>query len=224
MKYLPLPLLFVVLFALAFALITLVPPAKGECYSRPRVVVSDYHAPVVKKVIVEPVAVAVAVPAYFAAYIPPAVVPAAVPAAPAAPQPAAQPSELQAVADALRQINSRLDRLEKGAPAPATPPARPGPADPFAPKDPAKGEVKAPPSGLNVLLAKCASCHESKVAADKGGSLTLLEGALLAASLTERDKRRVMAASYAGRMPPKSSGVPALTDEEVGAVVQLFDR
>lgn len=190
----------------------------AACPIRSRVVVSTpvvHHA--VKKVVVAdvatviPVAVfqplAIAVPTYTAAYTPP------VATAPVAPQQAAGGGEFKAILDALKNLDARLNRLEKGG-------AVPSPAQKPAPEPiPAKGTGKV--TGLSVLIAKCASCHEKAVAGTKGSSIVLLEGSALA-KLSDKTARKVLSVTYKGTMPPKDKGT--LTDEEVSAIVDLIDK
>lgn len=187
------------------------------------VVTAGYAAPVVVKEIITPVAVPVLIPAYGAVYTPPA----PAPAAPAAPSVA--PQDLKAIADSLRAIDQRLRSLEAkpgvppaapaAPPAPAATPAAPAaqakPADPFNPG--------AAPHALAIVQGKCAVCHSAETAAAKGGGLSLIEGGALA-KLTDRQARKVMTTVYRGTMPPKSSGIPALTDEEVSVLVSILDK
>lgn len=207
---------------------TLASPALGgDCAVRSRVV---HAAPVVvkKEVVVEkvvtpviaPIAVYAPVPVYGAAFVPPA----PMPAAPA--QASAAGEDLKAILNALSAIDARLKAVEAKAGAPAGPAPAPKPPDPFNPGPrPGAGaalEAPKPPAFLALAQAKCASCHETKVAADKGGAFTLLDGAALA-KLDDRQLRKLASVSYASRMPPKSSGVPPLTDEEVAQVMTFID-
>lgn len=185
------------------------------------------HAPVVHqaaavkvvKEVVVPVAVPVLIPAYGAVYAPPVV--------PATPAPAAQagvpPADLRAIADSLRAIDQRLRSLEgKPAPAPAAPaaPAQERPADPFNPGTP---QAQAQPAGnaLAIVTAKCAQCHSGN--AEKGGGLVLVEGGTLS-KLADRAGRKTISTVYRGTMPPKSSGIPPLTDEEVSVLVSHYGQ
>lgn len=196
----------------------------AACPVRSRVVVSTpvvHHA--VKKVIVAdvatviPVAVyplAIAVPTYTAAYTP--TVPVA--GAPAATAQDVRNSDLKAIIDALKTLDARLQRLEKGTTPAPQPAPKEKPKDPFNPA-PLKGGI----SGLSVLVAKCASCHEKAVAGTKGSSIVLLEGSALA-KLSDKTARKVLGVTYRGTMPPKDSKIAALTDEEVSAIVDLIDK
>lgn len=177
---------------------------------------------VVVKEVVVPVAVPVLIPAYGAVYTPP-VVPAT--PAPAAQQAAVAQQDLRAIADSLRAIDQRLRSLE-GKPAPATPaPAAPAaqerPADPFNPGTP-QAQTQ-PPAGnaLAIVQAKCAQCHSGT--AEKGGGLVLVENGVLA-KLADRAGRKTLGTVYRGTMPPKSSGIAPLTDEEVSVLVAHYGQ
>lgn len=212
---------------LAYATLTLLclaGLAAGQVCHAPVVV---HHAPVVhvpavkvvKEVVAVPVAVPVLVPAYGAVYVPPAV-----PAAPAPQQSAPAGADLKAIADGLRAIDARLRSLE-GRPAvpPATPPAagaQDRPADPFNPGTP---QAQTAPAGnaLAIVTAKCAQCHSGT--AEKGGGLVLVEGGTLA-RLADKAGRKTIGAVYRGTMPPKSSGIAPLTDEEVSVLVSHYGQ
>lgn len=185
--------------------------------STPVVVHKEVVTPVVPVVapVVAPVAVFVPVPTYGAVYTPP-VAPAV--AAPAATAPA---SELKAVLDSLRAIDTRLKSLELRGPAPA---AAPRPADPFNPPQPqpqASTAPVSPPGALAIVQAKCVQCHDDKGAAEKGGGLVLVEGGALK-RLSAADSLRTIRSAYKGAMPKKSSGIAPLTDEEVAALVAHY--
>lgn len=216
------------------ACLCLVPPARGECRVVHRAVVSApvYHAPVaVKKDVIVAKEVPlftrfvaliplVDLPSYSAVYAPPVVVNPAVPPA-ITPVPAGQPGQtgdMKVILDLLKAMDARLQKLEAG-------PRKP--ADPFAPAaaqsaQPAAQPVQAP-DVLKVIVAKCASCHDAKAAADKGGGLTLTDAGALV-RLTDRQARKTLTSVYAGKMPPKSSGIAPLSDEEVAAVVAHLDK
>lgn len=193
----------------------------AACPIRSRVVVST---PVVKKVVVAevatviPVAVyqplAIAVPTYTAAYSPP------VATAPAQPAQSAQPAggELRQIIDALKALDARLQRLEKG-----TLPA-PKPADPFNP--PKTGALKGGKDGLALAVSRCAVCHDSKVAAKDGGGLTLFEAGKLAPGLTDRQRLKATTAVRKNTMPPASNakGVKQLADDEADLVSDAFAK
>lgn len=180
------------------------------------------HAPavkVVKEVVAVPVAVPVLVPAYGAVYVPPVV-----PAAPAAQQ-AAPAADLKAIADGLRAIDARLRSLE-GRPAttPATPPAagaQDRPSDPFNPGAGPQAQTAPAGNALAIVQAKCAQCHSGD--ASKGGGLVLVEGGTLS-RLADKAGRKTIGAVYRGTMPPKSSGIAPLTDEEVSVLVSHYGQ
>lgn len=191
-------------------------------------------------------------PTYGAYYTPPAVayVPQPAPQAAAVTPPPAQAqaasaSDLKLVLEALKALDGRLGAVEArlggrtapavpapAAPAPAVP--TPAPADPFNPAavPQASGQTEPrsaaratsqPGAELSKLFqTRCAACHEAATSAEKGGGFTLMEGAELA-KLDERQVRRLASVSYKGSMPPKSSGLPALTDAEVALVMQYVD-
>ena len=178
------------------------------CPTRTRIVTAAAvtQTAVVTNAVVIPVAQFVAVPLYTANYSP---VPAAPTAAPA-PAPAANP-DLKAILDALKSLDARVRSIEGKAGSPAVP------GDGKPPK-----AASASLSALWIFSNKCAACHDKGVAGEKGGGLVLLDAGKVAA-LTDRQARKVLSASYAGRMPPKSSGV-SLTDEEVATIATFVDN
>lgn len=222
------------LFA-GLACLCLVPPVRGECRVVHRAVVSapTYHAPVVVKkdvAVIKEVPVftrfiavipLVDLPSYSAVYAPPVVVsPAAPPAiapVPAGQAAAAPGADMKAVLDLLKAMDARIQKLEAGPKKPADPfaPAAAAPAQPAA--------QQARPDVLKVIVAKCASCHDAKAAADKGGGLTLTDAGALV-RLTDRQARKTLTSVYAGKMPPRSSGIAPLSDEEVAVVVAHLDK
>ena len=169
-------------------------------------------APVVTP-LVTPVAVyqpvTIAVPAYSASYVP------GVPAAPAAAVPAAPPmpgADQAAILKALQAIEARLTALEKGGARPVDPFNPGAPPAATAPPGPARGKLTA------IFAAKCNQCHQRGKETD-GGNFVLTEPD---GSLTKLDPRAQLATvrrSYSGTMPPKSSKVPPLTDEEVAEIL-----
>lgn len=185
------------------------------------VVVDDYVAPVVVRF--QAVIPLVDYGSYSAVYVPPV-------ASPVAPTPAATPpvtvpqtapaaSGMEAVMAELKKIGGRLDALEKknsGGPV-----VVPQTAPPAAQQQPRQEE--AGQAALKVVVAKCAACHGKDNAAEKGGSLVLIDGGALA-QVSARAANKVVGRSYAGTMPPKDSGVPALTDTEVGQVVAWYAK
>lgn len=215
----------VVLLALGLALgVALVPAHAGGCatsYSTftPTYFSSYSHAypyaystpvKVVKKEVAVPVAVyPVFVPAYTASYVPPAATP-----APAAAAPAAQ-NDTRAILDALKAIDGRLRALEApGLPPPAMRPA--APQEGYAPRAPAPAHAPGAGKAPAVFGAKCARCHTR--GGEKGG-FVLVEPDGRASALDARQALATVRSVYSGRMPPRSSGVPALTDQEVGEVM-----
>jgi mono/diheme cytochrome c family protein len=187
----------------------------------PVIVSKPYVAPVVvKKVVVEEVPVVVRYTAviplveygsYSAVYAPPTPGPQNPALAP--PQAQQSPNDMARVLQALEGIGKRLDALERGGKPPVVVPQQAPPQKPD----------EQPISALQVISAKCASCHSDKVAADKGAGLALIADGKLA-EVSARQKNKVIGRSYAGTMPPKDSGIPALTDPEVGAVVDAYSK
>lgn len=179
-----------------------------------------HHQAAVVKVVKELVAVPVLIPAYGAVYTPPVV--------PASPPPqAVAPADLKAIADSLRAIDARLRSLEgkptPPPPAPPPPPAgeQPRPADPFNPGTAPQAQTAPAGNALAIVQAKCAQCHAGDGA--KGGGLVLVEGGTLS-RLADKAGRKTIAAVYRGTMPPKSSGLPPLTDEEVSVLVSHYGQ
>lgn len=194
-----------------------VPPVKFQAapYHAPYhgYAAQNYHNPAYF-----PIAVFTPVPLFTVQAPAPAAEASAKPAMPAAPA-----GEMGQVLQALQQTNQSLKDLDgrlRKLEAAQDQPIPLAPAVPAKPK--AQSAAPAAHPGLLVVQAKCASCHEAKVAAEKGGGLALTDGAA-AAKLDDRAARKVLSLAYAGKMPPKSSGVPALTDPEVGALVQWID-
>lgn len=194
------------------------------------------HRQVVKEVVVKkevvvpviaPVAVYAVTPAYAAVYVPPVAAAPAMPAPATAPQPS---SELQQVLSAINGVNSKVDSIDarlkaveaKGGGA-AVPPPPPDKVDPFAPKPQALTKPQAPATAMLALVgAKCAQCHDDKVSADKGGGFSMVkDGQLL--KLDDRQLRKTISLAHLGKMPPRSSNIPAVTDEEVGTIVAWID-
>ncbi len=219
-----------ILMAAGLAALTCVPTVKGDCasaYVAPRKVVKRVVVKKVVPVFTKYVAVfpVLEFPTYSAVYVqPPALVqdvrgrPGPRPGPAPGPAPGLSP-DTRAILDALRSLDARITKLEGGV-VPKPPVAPPTtPLDPF---NPGKQPQKAPPAknALGLITAKCAACHDAKVSAKKGGGFDLVkDGALV--KLNDRGARRVIALSYAGKMPPKDSGIAALTDEEVGAIIEF---
>jgi len=174
----------------------------------------------VETVSVTPVAVAtfvpvvVAVPQYSVSYVggaayaapaaPAQPAAAAASAVPTAPQAAAADSQVQALQDEVARLRQELEECRKQLTA-----VRPQ----------AKGEAAAPqaavPPHLAIFTARCAACHEAKVARAKGNGFVLLEGNRLA-RLDARQVNRIVARVYSGKMP---KGGPPLSDDEVAQIV-----
>lgn len=180
-------------------------------------------AVITKKVIVEEVPVftrfyAVALladlPTYSAVYVPPVAVP-TVPPVGVPTQPAAQPqqsgtSEMQQILQALRAMDARLQKLETGkqpltAPQPQTQPQPPARMD--RPSDGPPGVSGGP------LQAKCAICHDDSKAAKDGGSFVMFRNGLRV-NFTDAQKTKIARKMRRGEMPPESSKIPPITDEE----------
>lgn len=216
-------------------------------YSKPVVVTKTVTPLIQRYVAVVPL---LEVPTYSAVYVPPVVpvnpgVAAGVGVAAQAPPAAAglAPGDVQKIMGALttlnnnmRGFNDRLSALEArvgAGPAPpaaapraaATPPreAVTPPPPPPMPRVEAAAPASGPGGVLSLVQGKCASCHEARVSAEKGGGLTLTEGNVLA-RLTDRQVNKVIGSAYKGTMPPKSSGVAPLTDEEVSALVSHYSK
>lgn len=217
-------------------LLLAVPGRSDSCAVRARPVVVSQAAVVHSAAVVShahhaaavlPVAVfqpiAVAVPTYTAAYTPAP--------APAHTSPAGQ-SDTKAILDAIKALDARLANLEgKGGSRPATPspaPAPPpmAPADPFNPA-PAPAAASKPAAAATgkapaVFAAKCVQCH-ARGKEDAGGGLVLLEVDGSAVKLDARAALATARRSYNGTMPPKSSKIPPLTDEEVSEIMAFVD-
>jgi len=190
---------------------------------------------------------AAVVPAYGGAYVPPAAYP-ALPPTPPAPQAAPAPtppqtshSEMKQVLEILQKMDSRITALEKSPPmvSPTTPTpvapmhTQPQPNLPPTPTRPQTAPGTGTPgtgtpgagasvSASGVLQTKCVSCHETKNAAEKGGGFVLFDGV----NLQKPDNlalRKLITQVYSGKMPPRTSGIQSLTDEEVGVVVAWVD-
>lgn len=178
----------------------------------------SYASPVVAAVVtpvITPVAVAVYAPIPVAQYS------VGYNAAPAyAPQQAQAPMAQQVQAqDPCAALRKDLEALRAEVQA-----LRGGPQGLKAPPE----QVKAPPGehpALGILRAKCAQCHEQKVAKTEGKGFVLFNGPDLA-QLTDRQVLRVGAQCYSGRMPPPNNTkkVEPLTDTEVGQVMQYIDQ
>ncbi len=141
-----------------------------------------------------------------------------VPAQAAAPV-CAPNNDLAMILQRLDGINARLCRLETpgGGQVPQPGPLRanePG----WMPRADAPGWMPraAAPGGLPRALAKCVQCHTGEKA--KAG-FAMFDAAGKLNPLTDKQWRNVMGKTYSGAMPPKDSGVPPLTDEEVSELI-----
>lgn len=109
----------------------------------------------------------------------------------------------QSILEALKAIENRIKNLEASKPQ----------NDPFNPP--------TTNNGLKVITTRCASCHDDKNAAGRGGNLTLIKNGNLV-NLTDRQALKVITKTYKGEMPPKSTK-PGLTDTEIGQIVDYID-
>ena len=124
-----------------------------------------------------------------------------------------QGSPCDVLADAIRQLNGRLDRLEKGAGVPpAMPPANGNgtappnggtppsePVDPFNP--PQQGGPQAGEGFLQLARTHCGRCHDASSSAAKGKGFTLLSGGRLA-QLTPEQVGSIIQQVSSRQMPP----------------------
>lgn len=119
--------------------------------------------------------------------------------------PAAQPSgenteALKTLADQLRQINDRLQRLEGGSPTPMKP-ADPKPVDPFNPDPPQA--LKASPA------ASCIACHDQGIAASKGGGFVFSKGGKVREDFTGEEAAEIIRQVTLGKMPKRPHNMSA---------------
>ena len=174
-----------------------------------RVVVQ--RAVVVEKVaVVAPVAVfavqTAIVPTYSAVYTPPVA---------AAVAPAASPCDAQ-----IQALRAEMAQMKAQLRAPGVVPSVPPPMgkvqeETVAPPDP---KTTADP-GAVILQNRCASCHEKTVAATKGGSFVMFDGAR-ELELTNRQVNKVGRMIADDRMP---KGAPPLTQDEKPKVGNHYD-
>lgn len=156
-------------------LLLCVSPAKGSgcriVVKKQAVVVEKVITPVVvaTPVVTPFVAVPVAIPTFSAVYTPGPVGYGGYGGGGYAPPHAGGSPQDGAVLDALRKLNERLDRLERGGEVPRPPPA---PGAPAPQAVPGTGGVGV----LQLLLTKCASCHDATRSQSSGGSFTMFEG------------------------------------------------
>ncbi len=134
----------------------------------------------------------------------------------------------------LRRLGYRLDQVAalaqaRGSVVVPAAPGQPGavvvPIPPSGSALPVKPAPKVPAavSGLSVLNASCAACHQAgKLDPDQRFTLLDAKGAL--APLTDKQKLRVLSRAYSEEMPPPNNkfGIPPLTDPEFAALVELL--
>lgn len=99
---------------------------------------------------------------------------------------------------ALRDIQGRLDRLERG-------PAAASPSD--------RRDAAAAPH-VAIMAAKCAKCHDESTAAAQGGGLTLLKAGQVV-ELDAATVAQVIKDVYSGKMPKGGK----CSDEEVARII-----
>lgn len=176
------------------------------------------------------------VPTYGAAvYAPPAVAQAQAQAAPANGNAAAPTGDMAKVLEAMKTMNdavklidSRLNRLEGngngGAFAPKQAQSAPLPQPKQAPQE--KQQTAA-----QIVQAKCAVCHAPSVAADVGGGFVMLAEDGKLEKLSSKSANKVVGRSHQGTMPPPEKDRPKgftaklpepLTDLEVAVLVAHY--
>jgi hypothetical protein len=192
-------------------------------YSVPYVT-PTYYPP---KVIVAEVLTPVFVPTFTVSYNPAV---AAVPVAPVVPvaggpvAPAAA-SELSQVLVLLKQLDQRLNSLERGGVAP-----RPQPEKLKAPKnlpdeDPPGEQVNVGPSRGSLMQTRCAACHtQGKVAEGVPFALVTPDGSEI--PLTPEKELKLVKYVYRGKCPPPGNkfGIKPLTDQEYAILTMGQDR
>ena len=94
-------------------------------------------------------------------------------------------AEVGAIVEELRKLREEVSRIANG------------------------GKAGEPVSFAALVTARCASCHQEKVAADQGGGFVLVENDGAAAILSLAEKRRVVQLVEEGKMPPRSPLIPA---------------
>jgi hypothetical protein len=174
--------------------------APAQC--RTRVVAVQHQAAVAVEVAPVYQAVTVAIPTYSVGY----------------PQPQGiAPEHFKVIVDELLKLRSEVDVLKQGRPIlkekaeliPA-PKQSANPTNIFPDLPQVKQEAH-----VAILAAKCASCHDKRVADTKGGKFTLLYANELV-SLTDGQKLKILAMLYTGAMPKNGK---ALSDEEFGSII-----
>ena len=125
-------------------------------------------------------------------------------------------------AQAERDLNTRLDRIEQAlkaqqAPAPAslTDTLGPPPGSPAVPPPPTPEEVAAAP--LTTALKRCATCH---TAGTDAGGVRIFDTPDRLTSLDLAAKTQIHEAVKAGRMPPKGPKLTAAEREPIAASIQ----
>lgn len=217
-----------------------------SCGVAQRVVVSNYHAPVVvKKAIVAevvPVAVYAVLPVYGGAYIPPVVAAAPVASTPA--PVAQQPSEFQQILTAIKQVDSNVrsidDRVKileakvNGTQAPpVAPPTMPPATNPTVPKlDPFTPPGKAPAvtqpkTAVSILTSHCVACH-GKTSDTLGSNFKMFDDENKLLTLTDKQWRKVSSKMASNKMPPEKdnagNNLLKLDTEDYATVVQWMEN
>ena len=125
----------------------------------------------------------------------------------------------------LRRLGFRLDQIAAIGKAATAAQAKvdvgPGPVVvPAVPMDKGKD---ASTTGLAVITAKCAVCHQAgKLAADQRFTLIDMKGNIV--PLTDKQKVTLIKKTYRQQMPPpiNSFNIPPLTDSEYAAIMDLI--
>jgi hypothetical protein len=120
-------------------------------------------------------------------------------------QAAPKKTPLEECQDRLQAAEAELQRLKAGQ----------------APKRPPANQQGAAPAHVQILAAKCSSCHDAGNAADKGNGFVLMQNGQLA-QMDQARLGKVINRLATGRMPPKTSGIAALTEAETSTVLAAF--
>jgi mono/diheme cytochrome c family protein len=135
----------------------------------------------------------------------------------------------------LAAIRGKLDLLENqfktanGQPISgpqSVPTAKPGVAALPSPPSPGASQGQAASSAaLSIFNAKCAACHESKVAPANGKGFVLLVGNQ-PNKLSPAQVLKIVQKVYKNEMPklPNKFGIPSLTDQEVGEILKWSEE
>lgn len=161
-----------------------------NCRVQQRVVVRQHVVHHAVAAIVTPIPVATYVP--FAVQVPTYSVG-------VAPQQLQQQSQTDAVALAIEKLALAVERIGGG--------------------QPQTLQSQQMPSHVQVMTARCASCHDKGVAKSKGGDFTLLDGGK-EVQLTGKQIVRVLAKTHDGTMPKTG---PKLNDAEKKAISQWIE-